>query len=129
MAVGIGLSRSGPISKADYSAGVAFDDDGYYWHLYPYFEEVVKQTGQMVDLYGDAIFDVKHLPDLLATLKRAAASVRKRPKEWKVRIGWRGQDEVFEKVTKVTMQRMLRDFIALVKLAIETKRKVVCFGD
>ena len=128
MAVGIGLSESGPIAQGDNAAGVGFEDDGYYWYLFPYFEDVAKQTGQFIDPYGDAEFDAATLPYLLTTLERAAGSLRRKPKEWKVRIGWRGQQEVFEKVSKATLQRMLRDFIALVKRAMETKQEVVCFG-
>ena len=128
MAVSLGLSRSGPV-EADYSDGVCFEDDGYYWFLYPFFEEACKQTGQMIDPYGDAIFEPVHLPALLAVLEEAARSAEQQPEEWDVRLGWRGGQEVYCKVSKRKVQGMLTDFIALVKGAMAAGKNVVGYGD
>jgi hypothetical protein len=128
MSLAIGLSQTGP-RDADYSAGVCFEDDGYYWFLYPYFERVAKQTGQMVDPYGDAVFGPEQLPFLLAALDEAAASADQQPEEWDVLVGWRGEDQVYCKVSKGRLQGMLADFTALVKRATATGINLVAFGD
>ena len=129
MAVDVGISRSGPVDDVDYSQGVSYKDDGYYWFLYPLFERVFKQTGQMVDLYGDAVFEAEHLPHLLVALNEAASLVERQPEEWDVRIGWRGGDPVYCKISKVGLRGLLAGFIALVNSAIRTEKNVVCFGD
>lgn len=41
-----------------------FEDDGYYWFLYNFFEDLEKQTGQMIELCDDAFFEGNNL-DLL----------------------------------------------------------------
>src|SRR5437016_922895 len=95
MAVSIHLSRTGQTDDAGYSKSVGFEDDGYYWFLYPFLEKVSKQTGQFVDPYGDAVFEAEHLPYLLASLEEAVASAEYQPEEWDVRLGWRGENQVY----------------------------------
>jgi len=129
MSLSIGLSRTGPLVNADYSAGVCFDDDGYYWSLYPFFERVWKQSGQMIDLYGNAVFQPEQLPDLLAILEEAATSAAQKPEEWDVLVGCRGEEKIYCKVSKSRLQQILGDFIVLVKLAMVEGKNVVGFGD
>ncbi len=33
-----------------------FEDDGYYWYLWPAFEDLKIKTGQLIDLYGGCEF-------------------------------------------------------------------------
>ncbi|MCC2668367.1 MAG: hypothetical protein K0Q72_838 [Armatimonadetes bacterium] len=129
MAVSIGLSRVETTDDAGCSAGVFLDDDGYYWFLYPFFERVEKQTGQMVDLYGNAVFAAEQLPLLLAALDAAVASTEQQAGEWAVLVGWRDGDPLYCTVSKDRLQGILANFITLVKLALATGRDVVAFGD
>lgn len=83
----------------------------------------------MVDPYGDAVFEVVQLPILLAALEEAIAATKEQPEEWDVRLGWRGEEQVFCKVSKVELERILADFINLTKLASKTAKSIVCVGD
>ena len=129
MAVSLGISRIGPKDDTDYSDGICFEDDGDYWFLYPFFERVYKQTDQMIDPYGDAVFEPAHLPDLLAVLEEAARLAQQQPAEWDLRLGWRGEEQVYCKVSKSKVLSMLTDFIALVKRAMKSGYNVVGYGD
>ncbi|MBI1346444.1 hypothetical protein GC163_09150 [bacterium] len=129
MAVSIGLSHTDNVRNADYTSGVYLEDDGYYWFLYPYFQDVWEHTGQMIDLYDDAVFGGNEQPVLLALLERAAAEASQQPDEWNVRIGWRGDDAIVSKVTKPELQALLTRLIDLVTEAQASQCAFVCFGD
>lgn len=129
MGVALGLSNSGPTAEADYTAGVGFEDDGYYWFLYPFFEKAAQQTGQYIDPYGDSVFEPAHLPALLAVLEDAATLAEQQPDVWDVRLGCRGSEEIYVQVSKSTLQDMLAGFIALVQRAMTARMNVVGWGD
>ncbi|HAH46207.1 hypothetical protein [Gimesia sp.] len=129
MALSIGLSRTDDVHNADYTSGIYLEDDGYYWFLFPFFQDVWEQTGKIIDLYDDAVFSANELPVLLAILERASAEAREQPDEWDVRIGWRGDDALMSTVTKSELQALLTKLIDLVTEAQSSLCAVVCFGD
>lgn len=59
-----------------------FEDDGYYWFLFKYFEDLAKQTGQMVDLYDDAFFYGDNLDYLHQKILRVREDVTQKPEFW-----------------------------------------------
>jgi hypothetical protein len=128
MAVSIGTSPTGRFDDIDYSGGIYFKSDGSYWFLYPWWERIGEQTGQMIDLYGDAVFGFAAQPILLASLQDAFAKVQQRPSEWDMCIGW-GVQPVYARVSRMELQQLLTEFIRLVTSATERQRYVVCFGD
>ena len=109
--------------------GVCLEDDGYYWFLYPYFERVSAVTGQMVDLYGDAVFTSGDLTAPLRALEGASTAAGVWGEDQNVRLGWRGEQQIFDKVSKKRLRGLLGELIALVTAAKETGAKVVCVGD
>jgi hypothetical protein len=111
--------------------GIALDDDGYYWYLYPLFEELHSQTGEMIDLYGDALFKGETLLSLQRIVQKALEIVRKQPPEWEVLIGWYGvsQEQIFSKVSKETFVSLPERFEHLIDRAIQENEFVVCLGD
>ncbi|MEQ8637148.1 hypothetical protein [Gimesia maris] len=129
MAVTIGLSCTDDVHNADYTSGVYLEDDGYYWFLFPFFQDVWEQTGQMIDLYDNAVFSAIELSVLLAILERASAEAREQPDKWEVCIGWRGDDAIMSTVTKPELLALLTKLIDLVTEAQSSQCAVVCFGD
>ena len=67
---------------------VAFQSNGYYWFLHPFFEEVKELTGQMIDLYADARFEGAALAALAAVLDKARRAADSKPSTWEECIGW-----------------------------------------
>ena len=60
-----------PRIGSKYSRICSFEDDGYYWFLYPLFEELAKETGQHIDLYDGAAFSGISLEALARTIASA----------------------------------------------------------
>ena len=63
---------------------LGFDDDGYYWFLYPLFEKLFTETGQFIDLYGYALFAGADLQALSRMLDEARTLVEAQPNSWRV---------------------------------------------
>lgn len=57
MALNINITINGKISYNDQYASISFEDDADYWYLWDALIQKVKsETGQLIDLYDDAIF-------------------------------------------------------------------------
>src|SRR5260221_400897 len=86
MSLDIGLAES-KVTQPYPSMRVSFDDDGYYWFCYPYFEDLARQTGELIDLYGGAWFSGTQLEELDRTLTLIVEKARAMPNEWDECIG------------------------------------------
>jgi hypothetical protein len=60
------------------------NDDGYYWFLYPLFEQVYAQTGKRIDLHGRAEFTTAQLAVLQAAIRQGREFVQQLPETWAV---------------------------------------------
>jgi len=109
-----------------------FEADGYYFYLYPLFEDLKKTTNQMIDLYDDAIFEGNSLNALAETFKKARAMVEREPLEWKVRVGWTDTSkriEIKKMVRRDTFKELLNQLESSVAAAIANGQPVVFLGD
>jgi hypothetical protein len=61
---------------------LSLDDDGCYWFCFPFFEELAKRTGEMIDLYDGAWFDGVKLNELRLTLAAIRTEALTMPEEW-----------------------------------------------
>ena len=89
MAISVSVTKDKK-RKQEYDAAysMGFDDDGYYWFLYSFFENVYEKTGLMIDLYGYAEFDALNLPILKNELEKARKFVTQQSgEEWLVKVG------------------------------------------
>lgn len=111
---------------------IGLSGDGYYWFLHPLFERLLGETGQYIDLYGDASFAGEHLAALHRALDDARILVSAQPPEWQVYTGTQThpvRKDVFAGVEKVRFLQLLDDWAMIVRRAEVTGRPVVCFGD
>ena len=99
---------------------VTLEDNGYFWFLYPFFEELAAETGKWIDLYEAPVFVGQELKALKGTISMARGLIRKKPNTWKV--------ENFS-VEKKEFLILLRKISQIIDLAIKTKRCVTFFGD
>jgi len=137
--IGLAGSQPDPFSAAQYM--VSLDDHengGYYWFLYPLLEQLATQTGQMIDLYGDAEFRGDDLPVLRQTLVEACRLVADQPVRWSVYVGTSSMPNatppvppwpVFKEVERSKFIKLLDTLIAIVDRAISAGVAVVCKGD
>jgi hypothetical protein len=137
--IGLAGSRPGPPSAAGPIA--SFDDDengGYYWFLYPLFEQLAEKTGQMIDLYGDAEFRGDALQSLRQTLHEACRLVGDQPAQWSVFVGTQTMPnapkpppprDIFKDVERSKLLALLDLMLTIVDRASSSGMAVVCFGD
>jgi len=119
------------------AAALSFEDDGYYWFMYPLIEDLRIKTGQYIDLYGGAAFAGKSLESLRETLIGAAQMVEGMPDRWEVQTGSSigsylkptPPTPIYGTVHKSDFVLLLRAFLELVDTAIARKATVVCAGD
>lgn len=107
------------------------DDDPLYWFLYPYFEEVYSEVGQMVDLYGKAEFFAEELLAVYLTLENAEANAKSRGDQWQVTIGYGGEDRtpIDKLLTKSDALERIKILKNMLNHAYNLERQVVCLGD
>jgi hypothetical protein len=84
MALDIGVGDGKTFVPSPDEPTITLDDDGYYWFLHPLFERLANDTGEFIDLYGDACFKDKNLNALKSVLSEARSHVRKQRKSWSV---------------------------------------------
>jgi hypothetical protein len=126
--VGDGSSRV-PIPDEPW---LSLDNDAIYSFLHPLFGRLQTETGQYIDLYGDASFSDWRLAALKRMLAQARALADAQPESWAVHVGTQIQPERRELWLPLT-QKTLLDVISrwerIVDRAEELGRPVVCFGD
>src|SRR5437763_11663789 len=87
MSLAIGVGDEASFQPLPGEPCLDLDNDGYYWFLAPLFEQLARETGQSVDLYGDAAFDGKNLQVLRRMLTGARTLVESQPGTWEVHVG------------------------------------------
>ena len=66
---------------------LSLDNDGYYWYMHPWFEELARETGRYIDLYGETEFTAQQIPRLRELLAQVRSTIEDRPRVWNVSIG------------------------------------------
>jgi hypothetical protein len=105
----------------------AFDDgEGYFDFCVDEFSETYAQCGQMVDLYGDAIFEGQSLDILTACLKKLIIKAEKMPGSFQIKEAW--GDEIMT-VDRSALLERLHEFRHVVDVAMGEGKRVLCSGD
>jgi len=132
MALDIGVGDPNQLSFIDGEPVMEFDDDAYYWFLFPFFEALAKSTGQMFDLYDDAAFTGASIENLLGILKEARALAEKQPKSWLLHVGTRTDrtpTPIFEEINRVDLIERIQKLMEVAARAKSLGQAVVCVGD
>jgi hypothetical protein len=107
-------------------------EDGCYWFLHPFIQDLANETGQYIDLYGDAAFEGRNLTALRRMLKAARAAASLQPDSWNVHVGYQTKpvyQEVQRPVEREQLLSLLDAWERIIDRAEQLKRRVVCFGD
>ena len=103
---------------------MTFNDDGYYWHLFQYFEKA-KLPGQyeLIDLYSDGEingYELKRLSEILDVVEQ---DINWRPSNWQVTVGWQGEvgeeTEINRTVEKVILHQIIQQLKTLIAYCFE----------
>jgi hypothetical protein len=111
---------------------VRLDDDGYYWFLYPLFEQVYAQTGKRIELHGRAEFNAAQLSILQAAIQQGREFVQQLPETWSVPSHLRRgstSEPLRMTVSKQQFLSLFEQFDHLITQAIAQQEHIVCIGD
>jgi hypothetical protein len=132
MALDIGVGDGSSPFPIPGAPAILLQDDGIYWFLHPLFERLRTETGQYIDLYGDAAFEGQNLSALERILVEARRLVACQPEAWEVHVGAQMSPvhcELFKPVQRQAMLDLLDQWEAVIQFASQQRRPVVCFGD
>jgi hypothetical protein len=116
---------------------LSFDDDGYYWFCYPFFEKLYDRTGEMIDLYDGAWFVGAQLDVLMAVLEEISAAANTCPEQWEVCVGHAigsmsaptAPQPIQSTVRRDLLLSLLARFHDLVRRARDASQWIACLGD
>jgi len=140
MSLDIGIREPHSYSFIQGEPRLALEDDGYYWFLYPLFEKLAKTTGELIDLYGRAVFQAGSLEALQQTLSTAKALIEAQPTTWQVQVALLGpassircripgRSGLHQQVERGQFINLLAQFQRILERARELGLPVVCSGD
>jgi hypothetical protein len=133
MALDLGIgSGGGSCMPIPSEPSLWLNSDGYYWFLYPLIEKLQSETGQYIDLYGDASFSGANLSALERMVAEAVRLVQEQPTSWQVHTGTQTHPEhkeLYAEVNRVQFLSLLQKWRGIVARAKELGKPVVCFGD
>jgi hypothetical protein len=132
MPLDIGVGDGSTFSPVRDEPFLSLEDDGYYWFLHPLFERLQAETGQYIDLYGNASFVGKDLDALARVIEEANDLVEAKGESWDVHVGTQllpSRKELYRAVQKGKFLQVLEQLEDIIARAQELKRPVVCFGD
>jgi len=150
MSLCIGIGDGSSLVPVQGEPSLFLDDDGYYWFLHPLFGRLQAETGQYIDLYGDASFLGESLAALERLLSEAQRLIESHPDTWDVCIGtqmlpkgkdlfkvegrnivknWDSGKDIFNVVDRDEFLQLIEQWQKVIARARELGRPVVCFGD
>jgi hypothetical protein len=132
MGLDIGIGDGASPIPIEGGPQVCLENDGYYWYLHPLFERLAQETGQYIDLYGDAVFAGEQLAALERILTEAQHQILSEPSEWSVHIGFElapPHRESRREVYREEMLRLLALWMQVISQAKSSGHSVVCIGD
>jgi len=102
-----------------------------YFYLYPDFQRLEQQTGELIDPQKNAFFigpDMDALEELLAACRSRTAS---QPASWQQRVGtsWPTRDILYEQAYRARILEFLDDLQRAIATARESGKGVLFYGE
>ncbi len=108
-------------------------DEVFYWELYPVFKDVSNKTGELIDLYDDANFNLKSQVTLKHHLEQKLNQIYQQEATWNVITGWRAINNKKVKIERVIEKRnivnLIKTFISSIEDAMKQKKNIIFLGD
>ncbi len=120
------------VNGGEWTRMFALEDDGYYWFLWPLFEKLHQSTGELIDLYGGAVFSGEKLADLERFVREARDLIAHQPERWRVHVAMNYPPEHPEgskEVTRAGFEILLEQFQNVLDEARRTTSSVIFYGD
>ena len=112
---------------------ISLEDDGYYWELYPLFEDIFEVTGEMIDLYDGATFNSQTQIYLRKSLEKKLIDIYSKEDNWGVIVGWSFENKkrvkVLKTVSKDKLIHLIKTIIHNLDIAKKENKKIIFLGD
>jgi hypothetical protein len=132
MALDLGVGDGASLIPQRSEPSLWLNSDGYYWFLHPLIEKLQSETGQYIDLYGDASFSGASLSALERMVAEAEKLVHNQPASWQVHTGTQvgpEHKELYAEVNRGQFLSLLHKWREIIARAKDLGKPVVCFGD
>jgi hypothetical protein len=132
MALDVGVGDGFSLQPIPSEPSLSLENDALYWFLYPLFERLAAQTGQYIDLYGDASFAGEQIAALKEMLTDALRLAEAQPDSWEVYIGTQVspvRQVLYQRLDRKVLLNLLAAWRRVTERAEQLGRPVVCFGD
>lgn len=107
-------------------------DGGIYWYLFPFFERLGNQTGQLIDLYGNAKFSAENICLLDNILRDALKSLELQPDVWDQKTGEQirpVRKTLTQKISKKDIRSFINSLQDILEKAVNGQGVVTFTGD
>lgn len=132
MGLDIGVGDGHSLVPLRDEPSLRLEDGACYWFLHPLFERLAAQTGQYIDLYGEASFAAEGLVRLKQMLSEARRLVESHPDSWAVHVGTQAApvyQVLYERVDRELLLNLLAAWERVALRAEQLGSPLVCFGD
>jgi hypothetical protein len=132
MAIDIGVGDGSSFIPVTGEPTFCMDNDPAYCFLQPLFERLALETGQSVNLHGDAAFAGEHLVALKKMLVEARRLAELQPDVEEIYAGTPlapDQDDVYVSLERTALLDLIIAWENIVARAEELGRPVVCFWE
>ena len=107
---------------------LSFEDDGYFWFLHSFFEDISKQTGQVIDLCEDAFFDGENLELFNQMIERVRKETAQKTDLWSEFTGTivhqdKDKEERVEKMFSTVHKKKLNSILEKLEKAVGEARQ------
>lgn len=136
MALDVYLQKDASLPKSGENRFLSFEDDGYYWFLYEFFEDISKQSNQIIDRCEDAFFIGKDLDLFSRMIESVRKAILEKPNVWEEFIGTtieKGVRTKVEKIYSTVHKKELESILAKLETAVGKAKEenigILFFGD
>lgn len=136
MALDLYIQKDASLPESFDNCFLQIEDDGYYYFLQPFFEDLEKKTNQIIDIPEDAFFDGEDLDLLRQSIQKAKLHLADKPDSWEEFIGTTissGERKKPEKIYSTVHKKILEKMLIKLEKAISKAKKeglgIFFFGD
>lgn len=135
MALDLYLQTDASLPTTSQNSFLSFEDDGYFGFLYPFFQNISKQTNKEIELYEDSFFHGQELDLFSQMIDQVREEISSKPIIWEeftgtiVYKGERKVEKIYSTVEKCELEMIL---LKLEKALTEAKSRnigIFFFGD
>jgi len=118
--------------KGKKSLYTEFENEAFYWFMYPHFEKLRNTHGIYIDLYGDAKFSKVNINLLDKIISETLEEIAPKPRSWEVHTGTQTHPvvkEIYSNVNKDKFTEFLNKLGQMIELVKTESGTITFIGD